>query len=266
MRSAHTLFKWVKGHNGHAGNEEADVLAGIGAAKTSCDDLNLTIPRRYRLTGAKLQALTQKLAYRAIRNRADTQTKPRPRAAANIDRISSGVEDAFRARVHESTIWNSLRAKHVTRPISQFMWMAVHDGYMLGTHWLRPRMSEELQQRAMCATCGECETMSHILFECGANGQESVWSLLEELWRLTEASWKPPNWGTTFGAACAIFKTAEGARRTATEQLWCILSTEALHLVWKLRCERVIQNEGRQFSEQEIANRFFATMNSKTGS
>ncbi len=60
-----------------------------------------------------------------------------------------------------------------------------------------------------------------------------------------------------------VVTTAEGARKTAIEQLWCILCTEALHLVWKLRCERVIQNDGRQFSEAEITNRFYSTMDSR---
>ncbi len=263
MRKSHTLFKWVKGHNGHEGNEAADKLAAEGAEKPTSSNINLHVLTPFKLSGAKLQAMTQKLAYRAIRAKIDAEVKPRPRTAANMDRILSSFEAVFGSQPHEAAIWLSLRSRHVTGPASQFLWMAIHDGYMLGTHWLRSNMSEELQRRATCNVCGECETMSHILYECDAAGQQTVWRLLKDVWILTGAEWHEPSWGTIFGAACAIFKTAEGSRKTANEQLWCILCTESAHLIWKLRCERVIQNDGAAFTEQEITNRFYAALDSR---
>ncbi len=228
--------------------------------KPPIDSLPLEIPSRYAISGAKLQAITQKLAYRAIRARRDAQVDPRPRTEANLDRIRSGFQDAFSVQLTDAAIWLSLRSKHVTRTASQFMWMAIHDGYMVGTHWHRPNMSAELQSRATCAVCGECETLTHIILECEAKGQSIIWQLLKRTWSLTGVEWKEPCWGTTLGAACTIFKTQDGQRKPATEKLWCILCTEALHLIWKLRCERVIQNEGKEFTENEIANRFYASL------
>ncbi len=263
MRKAHTLFKWTKGHHGHEGNEAADKLAAEGADKPSGDDIPLDVPSPFKVTGAKLQSMTQKLAYRAIRTLRNPRTKPRPRTVANMDRILSGIHAAFGIQVQEATIWKSLRSRHVSRQASQFLWMATHDGYMLGTHWHRPNMSDELRMRATCAKCGECDTMSHILFDCEAEGQEIIWDLLKRTWSHTGAEWKSPSWGTIFGAACAVFRTADGKRKSATEQLWCILCTETVHLIWKLRCERVIQNEGSDFAKTEITNRFFATLESR---
>ncbi len=263
MRGAHTLFKWTKGHAGHAGNEEADGLAADGAAKPSGDHLNIAIPPLFRVSGAKLQAMTQKLAYRAIRHRADRQTSPRPRTEANMDRITSGLQAACKVKMHDATVWKSLRTKHISRHASQFMWMAIHDGYMLGTHWLRTNMSDELRQRATCTICGECETMTHVAFDCTAVGQETIWKLLETTWRLTGIEWPGLSWGTVFGAACVIFRASNGNRKTAAERLWCIICTEAVHLIWKLRCERVIQNEGVEFTEAEVTNRFFAALESR---
>ncbi|TFK80776.1 hypothetical protein K466DRAFT_636033 [Polyporus arcularius HHB13444] len=105
--------------------------------------------------------------------------------------------------------------------------------------------------------------MTHVILDCEAVGQKQIWGLLKTLWTLTDATWHEPCWGTVLGAACAVFKTRDGARRSAIEHLWCIVSTEALHLIWKLRCERVIQNEGAEFTETEITNRFYSTMNAR---
>ncbi|TFK79180.1 hypothetical protein K466DRAFT_610662 [Polyporus arcularius HHB13444] len=263
MRSAHTILKWIKGHNGHLGNEEADRLAARGVDKPCEDSLSVHIPPQFRVSGAKLQALTQKLAYKAIRACKDKLTAPRPRAVANLDRISCGISDAFGIQVTDEAVWSSFRTRHIARSTAQFMWMAVHDGYMIGSHWFRPNMSDELRSRAYCTVCGEVETMTHIIFECRAPGQETMWSLLKTTWTLTGKEWKAPMWGTAFGAACAIFKKPNGGRDVATASLWTILCTETLHLIWKMRCERVIQHEGRSWTPPEITNRFYASLNSR---
>ncbi len=262
-RKAHTIFKWIKGRAGHARNEAADHLAAEGAAKSTGDPLCLATPLPYAITGAKLQAMTQRLAYRAIRMRKDAETDPRPRTVANLDRIVSGLNAHYGVHLHDASVWSSLRSKHLSRMVSHFMWMVIHDAYMIGTHWLRPNMSDEMRARALCSICGECETMTHIMLECNASGQRLAWSLLKSTWELTGAEWVEPCWGSVFGAACIVLKTGEGGRRSSLEKLWSIICSETAHLIWRLRCERVIQNNGQECTVQEVTNRFYAALDSR---
>ncbi|KAH9911095.1 uncharacterized protein BXZ73DRAFT_57341 [Epithele typhae] len=70
-----------------------------------------------------------------------------------------------------------------------------------------------------------------------------------------------PDWGSIFAAGAIELKQGdnEKERDTAGERRWTTLATEAAHLIWKLRCERVIANEGREHSEREVKQRWYAT-------
>ncbi len=171
-----------------------------------------------------------------------------------------GVKTAFGVSLTAAQVWNSLRSKHISRECRQFMWMTLHDGYMVGDKWRREKMSDELKARATCAICGVTESMEHILFECRAVGRARVWELLEDTWEFTGLPWHDPDWGTALGAGCAVFESEGDTRKTAAEALWAILWTESLYLIWKLRCERVIQNDKQEFTVSEVTRRWYATL------
>ncbi|TBU61897.1 hypothetical protein BD310DRAFT_779297, partial [Dichomitus squalens] len=163
-RKAPVSFKWVKGHSGHTRNEGADRLADLGVKKHAPDEVDLAIPADLRLTGAKLQALTQRLAYKAIMNRKEGKLVPRPKTTRNLDMIQAGIEDACQVQVTKQSIWKSLmNSKVITREARRFMWMSIHDAYMIGPNWLKDNMSEEQKSRATCGVCNELESMTHIL-------------------------------------------------------------------------------------------------------
>ncbi|KAI0822699.1 hypothetical protein BC628DRAFT_1326742 [Trametes gibbosa] len=263
-RKVHTAFLWVKGHSSHPRNKEADCLAGLGAAKSTGDTVDLSIPDALRISGARLSVITQKLAYRVIRNLKEGKLTPRPAAAANIANIAEELRNACEYNVPEAAIWLSIRKKDVTREVRQFLWKTIHDGFMTGRHWLRPKMSDELQERATCTICNELDSMDHILFRCAARGQGEIYRLLRETWEPIGLTWPEANWGTMLGAACMVFKAQNSeARLVGAERLWTILATESLYLVWKLQCEQVIQHDGNEFSLAEVRNRWYAMINQR---
>ncbi|KAJ7615593.1 hypothetical protein DFH06DRAFT_1013295, partial [Mycena polygramma] len=59
------------------------------------------------------------------------------------------------------------------------------------------------------------------------------------------------------------FKSDDGKVKAGDARLYRILVSESAHLIWKLRCERVIHREGEHATETEIHNRWVAAMNNR---
>ncbi len=262
-RKARTYFLWVKGHNGHPRNEGADRLAGLGAQKADEDDVPLDVQPELRVTGCRLAKMTQKLAYRAIRTRVEGRLKERPRTVHTLRAILRDIKASFGVALEPETVWKALKRKEIPREPRQYLWLAIHDGYRVGDHWLRDGMPDDLRARGICEKCEETESMEHILFDCRTVGRGTVWELLESTWELTETPFPGLNVGTVLGAGCAQFLTAEGERRPLLEALWTTLVVESAYLVWKLRCERVLQRDGEDFSVRAVTNRWYAAMNQR---
>jgi ribonuclease HI len=175
QRKRETKLWWVKGHHGHHRNEGADRKADEGAKKPERDDVPLEIPQDLTVTEAKLSAMPQSLAYRAIRERKRKKNKKRDRTQANLERAKAECEDNFGFIPTEDKIWKSQLNKDFSREQQYFLWMTTHDAYWVGTHWLRESTTAEMKERAECQHCGTIESMEHILSQCEIPGQKEVW-------------------------------------------------------------------------------------------
>ncbi|KAH9911114.1 uncharacterized protein B0H18DRAFT_893532, partial [Fomitopsis serialis] len=118
-----------------------------------------------------------------------------------------------------------------------FLWKVTHNGLKVGPYWMKIHGYEE---RAQCQRCGAVESVQHILFECLATGQAMIWDLVCAVWAKKRAQWTDLSLVDVLALGLKEWKDDKGRLRQGATRLWRILISEAVHLIWKLRCERVI--------------------------
>ena len=270
--TAHTFFEWVKGHNGDLGNEESDKLAKEGANKDEPDDLPLDIPPEYDLQGAKLATMTQALAHRGIRTK--NTPPPRPTTTRNLRRTKTAIQNFSLSQETDAAIWKGIRKQSIRPRIQQFLYKAMHGAYKIGKFWTR---IPGYETRGQCPRCHTTEDMDHILTTCMAEPVRIVWHLAQETWPHAPELW--PNISLGLILAGGTLTTPEEmepeqsknddsearTQRRSTKQgmdrLLQILVSESAHLIWVLRCDRVI-NE-RSHTPGEIQSRWLRAINSR---
>lgn len=216
----------------------------------------------FLLSGAQLSALTQKLAYCGIQE----QNLPpiRRETAKRLDLTRNAVAKVIGVRPVDATLWKALRHPDISRNIREFLWMVMHNAYRLGNWWLQ---IPDCEDRALCKHCHVPETMDHILLECTIPGRDLIWSLTKRIWQKKKADWPDDfNVGHILGAALCRLPDRAGKKRPGSARLFRILVTESAHLIWKIRCERVIQREGdpsKWHTANEVENRWYAAINGR---
>ena len=104
--------------------------------------------------------------------------------------------------------------------------------------------------------------MEHILARCTQEAMITIWKLTREAWNNEEYRWPEISLGTILGCGNLITQKCEGQRgqqhqcQTTVDEkgatrLLQILISEAAHLTWVMRCERVIQEKTHTAQESE---------------
>jgi hypothetical protein len=110
--------------------------------------------------------------------------------------------------------------------------------------------------------------MDHILTSCCHPARQQIWDLATLTWPYGEQTWPPLNLGTALG--CGLLQLTPEPHETnqrppyktrSATRLLQILWSEATHLIWVLRCERVIQ--GTQHTHEDIRKRWKGQLNKR---
>jgi hypothetical protein len=115
--------------------------------------------------------------------------------------------------------------------------------------------------------------MEHILTQCDATANHIIWTLAERTWPHHDMPWPDINIGLIIGIGCLNTpkdidpqnQNERNPRTIATQKantrLLQILISESAHLIWVLRCERIIQEETH--SDDEIRARWLRKINER---
>ena len=141
----------------------------------------------------------------------------------------------------------------------------MHGTYKIGDFWANIPNNEHWQ---LCQTCNTTETMEHILTRCISRPPQIIWSLAKNLWPHDEHKWPTISLGTILGIGSFEVKGSAAPQNdgnTPTDQgatrLLHILISESAHLIWVLRCDRVINDASHH--DNEIKARWYKAINTR---
>ncbi|KAI0341943.1 hypothetical protein BDW22DRAFT_1441667 [Trametopsis cervina] len=194
--------------------------------------------QRFLLTGAVVSHLTQSLIYQGLREQSELSVPLRPRTAEHITLIQNALAQHLGEPPRPCDIWTAIRSKTNSRKISSFLWRLIHQGFHCGSWWSH---IPGFEHRALCTHCGVLDTLQHILTECRIPGQQEIWSWVR--WIMNKKGVPIPalSMGLIMGVNLSCLRDVNLAPRPGTTRLFQIVVTESLHLIWRLRCERVIE-------------------------
>lgn len=261
-RSARTMLRWVKGHSGVCGNEEADQLARVGVEMgVAAGEALPSVPDCFLLRGAALSNVTQKLVYRGIRE--GKKQVERMTTRNTMGWVVAAVREQTGKEVMEESVWKAARAKYIPRRMQDFLWNVYHGAHRIGRYWSNIPTIEE---RAICVACGAEETMEHILVDCEVVATTEVRRLMGAL-LLKKHTWHPKlSFGILVGAPVVTYAEKLGKCTPYLDRFFRVVVMESTHLIWKLRCERVIEfgrNTAQWHSVGETRNRWYAALNKR---
>ncbi|KAJ7494971.1 hypothetical protein FB451DRAFT_1477336 [Mycena latifolia] len=144
------------------------------------------------------------------------------------------------------------------RQVKNFLWKSLHSAHRIGDFW---KHIPECEDRGICQFCDEPEDLEHIVLKCRRPGQDTIWSLVKDLWLRKHHTWSELSLGNILGCGLANFEDEKGRRLPDAARLYRIIVSESLFVIWKIRNECVISRGGEPLPEALIHNKWLHAIN-----
>ena len=171
-----------------------------------------------------------------------------------LEQIRTSVETINEHTFPNRSIWRGSRHTNIRRPIQAFQSKAINNALRRGDFWTNIPTYE---QRARCSSCNHSpESLEHILLDCSHPTTERIWSLAKDLWPGTTTPWPTLSLGVLLGCgSLALPPSDDQPYPQGPSRLLRILLSESAHLIWVLRCERVIHGTEHAIAAIETRSR-----------
>jgi hypothetical protein len=219
----------------------------------------------FDIQGAKLSALNQATAYRGICTLTE-QNSPSS-AEERLESIRQAVKEYNGIQETNETLWESTSNPTLQMRVQQYLYVSIHESQMVGSKWANV---PSFQQRQICDPCLIMESMDHITMRCQLSTTRIPWEMAKAAWPYCDEWWLNISLGIILGIGCIKIPPAQpnpGQENQNTHrfqsqtQLLQILISEMAHLVWIMRCGRVIQEEC--LTDQQIKGRWLRAINDR---
>jgi hypothetical protein len=205
--------------------------------------LSFEIPKEFDLQGAKLATITQSTAYRGIQE--SKSHPPRATSTRNIQTARNAIQAYNQTLETDETLWKGIQNHTLCTHVQQFLYKTMHGTQKIGSFW------SNIPNYKMCQYCSTChdkiESMDHILTHCDALITRIIWDLAKSTWPHPHHLWPEISIGLIMGCGSINIPGANerapqlpNNRPRGASKLLQILISEAAHLIWVLKCERVI--------------------------
>jgi len=159
----------------------------------------------------------------------------------------------------DENIWRNIKHPNIRCPIQTFLLRALHGSLKIREFWERIPNYEQCTQ---CSVCNKVtESLEHILLECPRGHANLIWMNTKSIWPACFGAWLVIHLGTILGCGSLSLPAPHqnGHPNPSRSCLLHLLLSESTHLIWVLRCERVIQ--GTNYSVNVTINRWTNKIN-----
>jgi hypothetical protein len=224
-------------------HEEKDDMKDIKSKAKNIEHIRYReeqIPKTFRLEGAKINKLTQKIAYSLLLE-TKKKTPGTHTTRRNIEKSKGAHQRLTGQSPTELEIWTSMSNDVIPIKVKDFIWKLMHNRHKVGPWFLNIPNWED---KATCE-CGDIEDMKHILLDCDLNKVNTYWNMAEQIWRRTTngKEWIKPDIDLIKSLGAIRLSNRNKRLPRYENEKYIEIVAETIWIIWKLRNERIFNNK-----------------------